>query len=226
MYRAASHSLSAAGFEHYEVSNYARAGHRSRHNAAYWRNEPFLALGLGATSHLRNVRLARPRTMGAYEKWVGALESTGWEASVARAAEAGDAVREEGREALTTLLMLRLRTRDGVDFDELRARFGAELGGAAAAACEAAASELPSEWARLTPRLAPASAGSSGAASAGTSSGASSAGTSGPASTEGEWSGMALLDPDGFLFSNDAIATVFARLDELSPEDDDEEEEG
>ena len=49
MFRDASRVLGASGYEHYEVSNYARPGHRSAHNEAYWRNEPFLAFGLGAT---------------------------------------------------------------------------------------------------------------------------------------------------------------------------------
>lgn len=41
--------LTAAGFTHYEVSNYARAGRRARHNSAYWRRAPYL--GLGPSSH-------------------------------------------------------------------------------------------------------------------------------------------------------------------------------
>jgi putative oxygen-independent coproporphyrinogen III oxidase len=45
MYRDASRVLGAAGFEHYEVSNFARPGSRSAHNQAYWRNEPFFAFG-------------------------------------------------------------------------------------------------------------------------------------------------------------------------------------
>jgi oxygen-independent coproporphyrinogen-3 oxidase len=40
--------LSSAGFEHYEVSNYARPGRRSRHNAAYWAEAPYVGLGPGA----------------------------------------------------------------------------------------------------------------------------------------------------------------------------------
>ena len=42
--------LTAAGFEHYEVSNYARPGHRAVHNAAYWRRVPYVGLGPSAHS--------------------------------------------------------------------------------------------------------------------------------------------------------------------------------
>lgn len=78
MYRAAASSLSASGFEHYEVSNYARPGHHSVHNRNYWRNEPFHALGLGATSHVDGVRMSRPRSMAKYSKWVDSLEVRTW----------------------------------------------------------------------------------------------------------------------------------------------------
>jgi oxygen-independent coproporphyrinogen-3 oxidase len=40
--------LTGAGFEHYEVSNYARPGHDSRHNRAYWARAPYVGLGPGA----------------------------------------------------------------------------------------------------------------------------------------------------------------------------------
>lgn len=42
-------SLSAAGFEHYEVSNYGLPNHRARHNSAYWQGVPYL--GLGPSAH-------------------------------------------------------------------------------------------------------------------------------------------------------------------------------
>ncbi len=48
--------LAGAGYEHYEVSNFARPGARSRHNAAYWDGRPYLGLGNGAHSYLHPLR--------------------------------------------------------------------------------------------------------------------------------------------------------------------------
>jgi oxygen-independent coproporphyrinogen-3 oxidase len=50
LYTAAHEALARAGFEHYEISSYARPGRRAVHNARYWRGEPFLGLGVGAAS--------------------------------------------------------------------------------------------------------------------------------------------------------------------------------
>ena len=40
--------LKAAGYEHYEISNFAKPGYESKHNSMYWRNEPYYGLGAGA----------------------------------------------------------------------------------------------------------------------------------------------------------------------------------
>jgi oxygen-independent coproporphyrinogen-3 oxidase len=49
LYLATIARLTGAGYEHYEISNFARPGYRSRHNQIYWREEPYL--GLGAAAH-------------------------------------------------------------------------------------------------------------------------------------------------------------------------------
>lgn len=55
-----------AGYEHYEVSNYARPGRRSAHNQIYWRAEEYLALGPGAAGFLGDVRYANVKPVERY----------------------------------------------------------------------------------------------------------------------------------------------------------------
>lgn len=65
-------ALSAAGFEHYEVSNFARPGHRAVHNSAYWRGVPYL--GLGPSAHGFDGR-SRRWNLDAYVAWERAVGS-------------------------------------------------------------------------------------------------------------------------------------------------------
>lgn len=62
--------LSKAGFCRYEISNYARPGHASRHNRVYWSGAGWWGFGMGATSAPWGERLARPRTREGYAKWL------------------------------------------------------------------------------------------------------------------------------------------------------------
>ncbi|HOM72334.1 MAG TPA: radical SAM family heme chaperone HemW, partial [Armatimonadota bacterium] len=56
MYTLAINSLTNAGYEHYEVSNFAKPGYRSRHNQVYWRNEPYFGFGAGASGYIGGTR--------------------------------------------------------------------------------------------------------------------------------------------------------------------------
>ncbi len=69
-YRHAHHTLTAAGYDHYEISNYAKPGHQSRHNLVYWHNQPYYGFGMAATSYGHNRRFTRPRTTTTYTQWV------------------------------------------------------------------------------------------------------------------------------------------------------------
>lgn len=101
-------TLSAAGYEHYEVSNYARAGFRARHNSAYWSGEEYLGIGAGAHSYNGLQRCWSSSSVGEYIAGRGA-----------------------GGETLSTVdkanerIMVSLRCAEGID----TARFEADFGG-------------------------------------------------------------------------------------------------
>jgi oxygen-independent coproporphyrinogen III oxidase len=75
MYALAIDLLSAAGFEHYEVSNFARAGRRSRHNQVYWSGDGYYAVGPGAARYLNGIRETNIRSTTAYLRSVLSGES-------------------------------------------------------------------------------------------------------------------------------------------------------
>ena len=56
MFILTSHTLAKAGYEHYEVSNFAKAGFRAKHNSRYWDGSPYLGLGPAAHSYDGNAR--------------------------------------------------------------------------------------------------------------------------------------------------------------------------
>ncbi|MHB8781252.1 MAG: radical SAM family heme chaperone HemW [Candidatus Geothermincolia bacterium] len=66
MYGTACDALAAAGYEHYEISNFAMPGHASRHNAGYWDRRPYLGLGPGAHSFQAPLRWRGASDLDAY----------------------------------------------------------------------------------------------------------------------------------------------------------------
>lgn len=58
--------LKEAGYEQYEISNYAKPGKESRHNLKYWEHGDYLGLGLGAASMVRNIRMSNTKDMRTY----------------------------------------------------------------------------------------------------------------------------------------------------------------
>lgn len=60
--------LSGRGFEHYEISNFARPGKKCAHNIIYWRNQDYLGLGPAAHSYINGLRCANETELNAYIK--------------------------------------------------------------------------------------------------------------------------------------------------------------
>jgi oxygen-independent coproporphyrinogen-3 oxidase len=97
--------LGAAGFDHYEISNWARPGKRSRHNQTYWRHEPYRGLGPAAHSY-----------DGARTRWWNSASVREYVEAIACPAGAAAAGREilTDDQLLLEQVMLGLRTADGV----------------------------------------------------------------------------------------------------------------
>ena len=106
-------TLTGAGFEHYEVSNYALPGCRARHNAAYWSGDEYL--GIGPAAHSFN---------GKSRRWAAAsidgyLAGAGTEAIY-------EQERLTERDRYNEYLMTRLRTAEGLELAAVETRFGKE----------------------------------------------------------------------------------------------------
>jgi len=75
MYELAIDRLTGAGFEHYEVSNFARPGYRCRHNERYWANHAYYGFGVGAARYVGGVRELNTRDTRSYIRKVLSGES-------------------------------------------------------------------------------------------------------------------------------------------------------
>ena|SRR5580704_10979264 len=112
-YESACARLAGVGYDHYEISNWAQRGRRSRHNLKYWRREPYLGLGAGAHSFDGRTR------------WANAHDSARYVALI----EQGTSPREQieavtEAAALEEEFFLGLRQLEGVDLARIRREYG------------------------------------------------------------------------------------------------------
>ncbi len=126
-YQQACVAFDAAGLRQYEISNFAREGHRSRHNLKYWLRQPYLGIGLDAHSMLMTdtgaLRFANTSDLDEYLADAAAAVSSGLKVF----AEGYDAPAVDfigDAEAFEESLFLGLRLNEGVRLDHLRGQFG------------------------------------------------------------------------------------------------------
>jgi oxygen-independent coproporphyrinogen-3 oxidase len=156
-YQQACTAFPAAGVEHYEISNFARPGHRSRHNLKYWKRQPYVGFGLDAHSMLRtNAGAVRFANTSDLDEYLGNTTPTPFrllESASNIIAPDFDIIERD--EAFEESLFLGLRLNDGVDLNQLRNQFGDDLLNDAMPALlevrDAGLLELNSDTMRLTP---------------------------------------------------------------------------
>lgn len=112
MFEAADARLIEAGYDHYEISNWARHGFQSRHNLTYWLNDPYIGFGAGAHSSWNGERYENVKLPGEYVARLGRSESV-----VAARETISSAM------AMAETMMLGLRLKQGVDRKRFQCRF-------------------------------------------------------------------------------------------------------
>jgi oxygen-independent coproporphyrinogen-3 oxidase len=122
LYATAIDTLESAGFEHYEISNFARPGRRSRHNETYWANEAYFGFGVGAARYVRGKREINTRDLDVYVRKASASESCVFQSEEL-----------EPEERAKETMAVQLRRCDGIDRVEFRHQTGYDLDSVAGA---------------------------------------------------------------------------------------------
>jgi oxygen-independent coproporphyrinogen III oxidase len=116
LYGMAIDRLERAGYEQYEISNFARHGQRCAHNENYWRNGEYLGFGVGAASYRGGERRVHTRELEAYVAAAGAGRAI-----------PGEAERLTGIKVVGEAVMIALRTAQGVALREFKERYGVDV---------------------------------------------------------------------------------------------------
>ena len=124
MYELTERMLADAGYEHYELSNWAKPGRRCRHNLVYWRNQEYLGVGAGAHSYVDGVRFANERLPSRY---LAAVNET-WDAwqggGPTTMRQVASVEREPPELQMAETAILGLRLVGGVDLAAFEQRHG------------------------------------------------------------------------------------------------------
>ena len=116
-YETACSVLEAAGYQHYEISNWAKPGFASRHNLKYWRRMPYLGFGAGAHS------------FSGTERWANAHDAAGYATAVTAGRLPVEQLEKLTPEsALDEELFLGLRQLEGIDVARIERKYGVSLG--------------------------------------------------------------------------------------------------
>ena len=133
--------LRAAGYEHYEISNFAKPGFASEHNRKYWRREPYLGFGAGAHS------------FSGVQRWANAHDSASYVTAIATGRTPVEQLEwVTPPQALEEELFLGLRQLAGIDLAKLKQTYGVTLGDRFASLESSGLVERSGDIVRLSPQ--------------------------------------------------------------------------
>ena len=106
-------TLTAHGYDHYEICNFAKPNHFARHNLVYWNNQPCIGLGVGVCGYIKGVRYTNIRGIAPYIRKLSQCNKP-----------IADTERMTGHAEKAETLMLALRKREGISLETYQNRFG------------------------------------------------------------------------------------------------------
>jgi oxygen-independent coproporphyrinogen III oxidase len=125
MYDMATDMLGRVGLAQYEISNWAKPGLECRHNMQYWRNLPYPGVGPGAHGYADGVRYS---TILSPQRYIKVMKEANSEYKYPRTPATDQAVEVDRDSEIAETLIMGLRlTREGIDRDTFRQRFGKDL---------------------------------------------------------------------------------------------------
>lgn len=128
MYHLAAHMLTQTGYSHYETSNFGKPGYECRHNMRYWTGEDYLGLGVAAYSYLRDGdghRFGNTTELNDYFRCIDE-----------RKRPISEDVRLSEADHIIEYIMLRLRLKNGIDYEDYSQRFHSDFKSAFAQAIQ------------------------------------------------------------------------------------------
>ena len=133
--------LANAGYEHYEISNWAKPGFSSRHNLKYWRRNPYLGFGAGAHSFNGKMR------------WANAHDSMQYAAAIQAGKLPAEQIEEvSAQQAHEEEIFLGLRQLVGINLSQMDSSYARTLGGKLASLETAGLIEREGDIVRLAPK--------------------------------------------------------------------------
>jgi len=120
MFKEAIGLLTASGYDHYEISNFATSGHKCLNNLTYWNNEEYIGVGAGATSYIEPSRYSNPKDIGSYITLWDNPDNSVLEARYRANIQTKD-------QQFSETMFLGLRLTEGVDLRSLKQKFGENI---------------------------------------------------------------------------------------------------
>ena len=116
MYELAVKMLTSAGYEHYEISNFALAGRKCSHNITYWKVKPYLGFGVSSHSFFDNSRYSNTSSI---EEYIDLLSKN------SLPIESTELI--DDTMAFEEWIFLRLRMKEGINFEDINSRFSIDF---------------------------------------------------------------------------------------------------